>query len=95
MRSVSNLYLLFKLGIPGFAAFFWFYLSHIKAGVKVLKNTEDRFYRALVCGFSAILLSYLIVSLTSPQFYQKNSLLIAALGTAIISKLYYYERSAK
>lgn len=81
-------YLIYKLGLAGFIFFFWFYFSHIKIGIRVFLKTTDRFYKAVLSGFLAVMISYLIVSLTSPQFYQKNSLLILAIGTAIISKLY-------
>jgi len=88
----AYLYLIFKLGLLGFITFFWFYFSHIYTGIKAFLISNNRFHKSVLLGIISIMLTFLPLSLTSPQFFQKNSLLILALGTALISKIYNYER---
>ncbi len=79
------LYIFFKLGIFGLLSFLAFYIKSIKMGFRFQKNSVDPFLRAIFLGFLAVLIGMLLVSMTSPQFIQKDSLLIIAIAIGIMN----------
>jgi len=81
------LYIWFKLGLVGMISFLYFYLSSIIMGFRLRKSTKMRFYNSLILGGIILLCVMLPLSLTSPQFLQKDSILIIVLCTGIIHTL--------
>ena len=78
------LFILFKLGIPGLISLLMFIFISIYNGYRCIRKEKDDFIRGIVIGFVACLIAMLPLTLSSPQFIQKNSLLIISLGTGII-----------
>jgi O-antigen ligase len=88
---VHNAYLsfLFKLGIPGLSAIMVFFCKIIYNGIKAIRAIADKHLQGLLIGIVALFISFLPLSITSPQFIQKDSILIIAIGGAIINVLFY------
>lgn len=83
----AYLYFLFKVGLVALLAFLFFYLRIIYNGFKSLKNMKDPYLRGLVTGLVGLLISFLPLSITSPQFTQKDSILIIFLSGAFICSI--------
>lgn len=79
----SYLYLFFKLGILGFLAFMAFYISIIFQAWKNY-NHNQWWLKALNISILAIMISLAIVSFSSPQIIQKNSVLIMTLCASFV-----------
>ncbi|MBC8487941.1 MAG: O-antigen ligase family protein [Bacteroidetes bacterium] len=83
------IFLLFKLGILGLLSFLIFYFNAIRKGFfnfKKLKN--DWYQKSLSIGITCCLISMIPLSFTSPQFIQKNSILVITLGSALIGVIH-------
>jgi O-antigen ligase len=78
------LYIIFKVGIFGFIFFMYFYLTKIYHAIKSIKKLSDRRSQAITIGITAVLISMLPLSFSSPQFYQKDSVLLIMLGFSIL-----------
>ena len=75
----AYLYLWFKLGILGLVAFLASYGGKILAGVRLALGHRDHPRRPLLLSAVAILIAMLLISITSPQFYARDSVLIITL----------------
>jgi hypothetical protein len=74
----AYLYLLYKLGVVGLAAFAAFYARALASVWRSLRSSGGQARVLLTAGFG-LLVSFLPLSLTSPQYYDKSSVLIIAL----------------
>ena len=81
----AYLYLLFKTGIPGLAAFLIFYFAGLREGFRRSRGEDDPFLKAVRLGFLSMLLAMIPLSITSPQFIQKDSVLLISLGFAVLT----------
>jgi O-antigen ligase len=79
----SYLYLFFKFGILGLLAFMAFYISIIFQAWKNYNNNQW-WLKALNISIFAIMMSLAIVSFSSPQIIQKNSVLIMTLCASFV-----------
>ncbi len=80
------LYLLFKLGIPGLIIYLLFYFSIIRYCIFFLRIKSNTIENSIAKGTAALLISMFFLSVSSPQFYQKDSVLIVAvLGGLIVN----------
>lgn len=59
----------------------------IYTGIVMFKHQKDTILKAILFGIISYLLAMLPLSLSSPQFYQKDSVLLIVFGMAIISAL--------
>ena len=76
----AYLYMLYKLGIVGlaaFAAFYWRALRRVWLSMRA--SAEGSGARTAMVAGLALLVSFLPLSLTSPQYYDKSSVLIISL----------------
>ena len=80
----AYLYLIFKTGILGTLAFFIFFFSGIKEGMRRIREESDLFVKAVRLGIMSSLLAMIPLSITSPQFVQKDSILLISVGLAIL-----------
>jgi O-antigen ligase len=78
------LYIIFKVGIFGFIFFMYFYLNKIYYAIKSINKLSDRRRQAITVGITAVLISMLPLSFSSPQFYQKDSVLLIMVGFSIL-----------
>jgi hypothetical protein len=53
-----------------------------------VRRLSDPFLHPLVLGIMCIMIAMIPLSITSPQFIQKDSILFLALGTGIIERIY-------
>lgn len=82
----AYLYLWFKFGLFGLVSFMTAYLAKIVIGIRFLRtNKLSSAHRSLILASIAILIAMLQVSVTSPQFYVRDSILIIALCWAMIA----------
>ncbi len=79
------LYFWFKLGILGLISFIAFYALYIRGSYRLFRETPPSAEKGLAVGLVALLLAMIPLSLTSPQFLQKDSLLIITLVCGYIS----------
>lgn len=91
----AYLYLWFKLGIFGVISFLGFYCANLKTCWKFDKMTEHEFEQGIMMALVAILVAMIPLSITSPQFIQKDSLLVITLITSYITVMErdYLEKS--
>lgn len=82
------LYLTFKLGIFAAVAYLAFFVTIIFRGLKLVKSALQPFEQSIVRSIVAILISFVPLSITSPQFYTKDSIWIIVLGGGIICALF-------
>jgi O-antigen ligase len=75
----AYLYMLYKLGIVGLGAFAAFYVRALHRAWQSLRESGDGAARVAMTAGLALLLAFLPLSLTSPQYYDKSSALIIAL----------------
>ena len=78
------LFLWMKTGLMGLAAFLLAYLAIIKTGWRIYKSDPTTFDAHLAAGIASVLVAMLVVSLTSPQFITRDSILIITMGWAAI-----------
>jgi O-antigen ligase len=81
----AYLYLWFKLGLIGLVVFLTAFVSKIKAGYTWLKTCGDDTRRVPVMAAVAILVAMMEITITSPQFYARDSILIIVLCWATIA----------
>jgi O-antigen ligase len=81
----AYLYLWYKFGLVGLVVFLTAYLLKIKAGIAWLTNCGSDTRRAFVMAAVAILIAMLQITITSPQFYARDSILIITLCWATIA----------
>jgi len=77
----AYLYMWFKIGVLGLGALLLFYLQSIRIGIQCFYRTKDTRLSPFVIGATSVLVALSFVAITSPQFIQKDSLMI--MGTAI------------
>jgi O-antigen ligase len=75
----AYLYMLYKLGIVGLGAFAVFYVRALRRVWQSVREAGDGAARIAMTAGLALLLAFLPLSLTSPQYYDKSSALIIAL----------------
>lgn len=75
----AYLYMLYKLGIVGLGAFAAFYARALRRVWRSVRESGDGAARIAMTAGLALLLAFLPLSLTSPQYYDKSSALIIAL----------------
>jgi O-antigen ligase len=75
----AYLFIWFKLGIVGLAAFLVFYLRGIRRVWRSMLESTGPYTKAIMAAGFALLVSFLPLSVTSPQYYGKSSALIIAL----------------
>jgi|Deesub1362B_J571_1020462.scaffolds.fasta_scaffold01694_2 O-antigen ligase len=75
----AYLYFWFKTGLIGLVLLLLFYGAAIQNVICNFRSSIGRPEAAFPAGALAVLCSFLVVSITSPQFIQKDSLLIMAL----------------
>jgi O-antigen ligase len=81
----AYLYLWFKFGIVGLVVFLVSFGAKIKEGILWLRAVTDEPRRASVMASVAILVAMLEITITSPQFYARDSILIITLCWATIA----------
>jgi O-antigen ligase len=79
------LFLLFKVGILGTMIFLCFFLLTCLKAVQLSRTLPRGFPRAAIQGFSGVLIAMLFVTITSNVFISKESLLVIAIASAIVS----------
>lgn len=82
------LYLWLKVGLFGLIVFLVFYLSVVVHGYRAYRRTQDPFLKPLVLGITSVMMAMMPLSVTSPQFIQKDSMLFLALGMGIVELVY-------
>lgn len=60
--------ILLEQGIVGLGIFLWLFFSCIKAGWKLYKTSDDRFYRGLGLGFTVCVISAMVSNLTGDRW---------------------------
>jgi O-antigen ligase len=80
----AYLYLWFKFGIVGLIVFLTAFLSKIRVGITWLANCGNDARRVSVMAAVAILVAMLEITITSPQFYARDSILIITICWATI-----------
>lgn len=87
---VHNVYLFLwlKLGIFGLTTFLVFYLSVVIHGYRAYRRTEDPFLKPLTLGITSVMVAMIPLSITSPQFIQKDSILFLSIGMGIVEFVY-------
>jgi O-antigen ligase len=73
------LYLWYKIGILGLASYVIFYISQFYTTIKNAIYEKDIIKKNIFFVFSFILFSFIFISITSPQFYHKPSILILSI----------------
>lgn len=81
----AYLWLWYKLGAAGLLVFLALYLAKLKAGLFMIRHLEE--HRALGVTAVALLAGMMVISLTSPQFYARDSVLIIALCWAVLASV--------
>ncbi|HEY9188737.1 MAG TPA: O-antigen ligase family protein [Ignavibacteria bacterium] len=82
------LYLWYKLGILGLLSFLSFYFLKLMIIIKSIRIEENPLLKKILQAFLFILISFLIISITSPQFYHKPSILIMSIIWAFGDSVY-------
>ena len=87
---VHNVYLYFwlKLGIFGLVAFLLWYGMVLYHAYFCVRRLSDPFLQPLTLGIMCIMIAMIPLSISSPQFIQKDSILFLALGSGIIERIY-------
>jgi hypothetical protein len=81
----AYLWLWFKLGAAGLLSFLVAYAGKIRSGFRTITITNNA-DRPFVIAAVALLCTMLIISVTSPQFYARDSVLVIALCWAILAR---------
>lgn len=83
------LFLLFKVGLIGVAAFIGFYGIIVTRGYRLARSVPAGDWRCpFVHGTWAILVSMMVVTLTSNVFIEKEPLLLISLGAAFLANVH-------
>jgi O-antigen ligase len=80
----AYLYIWFKLGIVGLLTFLYSYFEKLVFAIKLRKKMEDKLLSNLLLASALILIAFSFISITSPQFYHRPSILIMTILWAII-----------
>ena len=83
----AYLYFWFKTGLIGLLSLLIFYFSAIKNCYSCLGKYKNSELSSLFIGIFALLISMAIVSVSSPQFIEKDALLIIAMSIGITETL--------
>lgn len=75
----AYLFIWFKLGIVGLATFLVFYVRGIRTTLAAIRTVRSRDAKALLAAGAALLLAFVPLSFTSPQYYGKSSALVIVL----------------
>lgn len=81
------LFVLLKLGLLGILCLLGFYSTILIHGIKSIKKLNDDDIKAILIALVACLFAMLPLNITSPQFIQKDSLLIITLSAGIIESI--------
>ncbi|MGC8653000.1 MAG: O-antigen ligase family protein [Candidatus Kryptoniota bacterium] len=83
---IHNVYLfmMFKFGAVGTVLFIVFYFRKIFEATRVAINHTSLFERVIMTGFISVMLVMLIISFTSPQFYDRAAVLILSVFWGVI-----------
>ena len=87
------LYLLFKLGLAGLISFLCFYFIIIKYGFSVIRTSNNGILNSIAKGTLALLIAMFFLSVSSPQFFQKDSVLIITLLSGLVRN--YHKKYCK
>jgi O-antigen ligase len=79
------LYLWYKLGILGITSYMVFYICQLYTTIKNAIYEKNIFKKNISFAFSFIFVSFIFISITSPQFYHKPSILILSIMWAYTS----------
>ncbi len=77
------LFLVLKLGIVGLVSYFVFYFRGVALVLRSAREAASVWVRSSLFAAFGVLLAFLMLSLTSPQFYTKDAGLIIALALAL------------
>ncbi len=83
----AYVYFWFKTGLLGLLSLLLFYFAAIRHSLRCYFQQTEMYDQALALGIFSLLIAMAVVSITSPQFIQKDSLLIMALGIGIVEVL--------
>jgi O-antigen ligase len=83
------LYLWLKTGAIGLGLFLAWYLTVLVHGYRIGRKTDDPFLKPLITGVTSVMIAMLPLSITSPQFIQKDSILFLTIGMAVIELAYH------
>ncbi len=86
----AYLFLLFKFGLTGFLLFLTMYLKRVSTLFKLWRKTQSTADNALVSAMLLIPLMMLFISVTSPQFDDRGSLLILAIVWGLGEAMWKY-----
>lgn len=75
----AYLFLLYKLGIVGLVLFLTFFLQGIRRVWQALVASKDDVLGAVMASGLALLVAFIPLSITSPQYYDKSSVFVIAL----------------
>lgn len=82
----AYLFLLFKLGIVGLISYLLWYLTILWKGFKLSRNKSIGWFRKSIVNFSICGLAGLLpLSITSPQFFDKDSILVIMFCSSMIA----------
>ncbi len=84
----AYLFLWFKLGLFGLITFMAAYLLRLRQNFEAFRKQHNPARRAMLLGCFAILAVMIPLSITSPQFYARDSVLIIAICWGIASAEY-------
>lgn len=84
----AYLYIWLKLGLIGLVVFLVWYFTVLIHGYRLYRALRDPFLQPLILGVTSVMIAMLPLSVTSPQFIQKDSILFLALSMGIIERLY-------
>ncbi len=75
----AYLFLLFKLGIAGTIFFFAWYLTGVGVTWRAMRRARGPYERAAMAGGLSLLLAFIPLSVTYPQYYERASMLVIVL----------------
>jgi O-antigen ligase len=78
------LFLWFKLGIVGLGLFLLIYIYRLWEAIKIIYKSQHSLDYFLLCAIASMLIAMLAISITSPQFISRDSILIIATCWALI-----------
>jgi len=70
------LFILFKVGILGFIFYFWFYFSKTVTLFKSMLIIYEKKIKSIMSGLMVVPIIMLLLSFSSPQFYDRASILV-------------------
>lgn len=81
----AYLFIWFKLGIFAVISFLGFYFANLRVCWKIFRSAGQKSERGILTAATAILIAMIPLSMSSPQFIQKDSLLVIALITSYVT----------